>query len=75
VALTLAEAQLLRANYLAALNAIASGQSYTIGTRQLTRANLAEVRKSFAEYDQLVDALSAGKSGGIPMRRFMPRDL
>jgi len=75
VALTLAEAQQLRANYLAALNAIASGQSYTIGSRTLTRANLAEVRKAFAEYDQLVDSLSAGKRGGIPVRRIMPRDL
>ena len=75
MALSLAEAQQLRANYLAALNAIASGQSYTIGSRTLTRANLAEIRKSFAEYDQLVDQLSAGKSGGIPVHRIMPRDL
>jgi pyridoxine/pyridoxamine 5'-phosphate oxidase len=75
VALTLAEAQQLRANYLAALNAIASGQSYTIGTRQLTRANLAEVKKSFAEYDQLVEQLKSGRGGGIPVRRIMPRDL
>lgn len=75
MALSLAEAQALRAAYLAAIQAIATGQSYTIGTRTLTRANLAEVKKSFAEYDQLVSSLSAGGSGGIPAFRVMPRDV
>jgi hypothetical protein len=76
VALTLAEAKDLRALYLAAIKAIATGQSYTIGARTLTRADLPDVKKSFAEYDQLVDQLTAGcGAGGIPSRRIMPRDL
>lgn len=75
MALTLAEAQTLRTAYFEALQAIATGQSYTIGSRSLTRADERFVAAKFAEYDQLVTALSAGKSGGIPVRRFMPRDL
>lgn len=39
--------------YVEAERAILSGQSYTIGNRQLTRANLSEVRK---EIDNLVEA-------------------
>jgi hypothetical protein len=74
VALTLAEAQRLRAAYLAALEAIATGQSYTIGTRTLTRASLAEVSKKFAEYDQLVDALTNGSSGSVRVYRPTPVD-
>lgn len=76
MALTLAEAQTLRAAYLAALTAIASGQSYTIGSRSLTRANLAEVKKAFAEYDALVDDLTNGTTGGgVRAFRVIPRDL
>lgn len=75
MALTLAEAQSLRTAYFNALQAIATGKSYTIGTRELTRADETFISQKFAEYDQLVDALIAGKSGGIPVRRIMPRDL
>lgn len=39
--------------YVEAERAVLSGQSYTIGNRQLTRANLAEIRK---EIDDLTDA-------------------
>lgn len=35
--------------YLEAETAILTGQSYTIGNRTLTRANLAEVRKAIEE--------------------------
>lgn len=75
MALTLDEAKALRENYLAALNAIATGKSYTIGTRTLTRADEQFVAKKFAEYDQLVTALAAGRSGGIPVFRGVPRDV
>jgi len=76
VALTLAEAQRLRAAYLAALEAIATGQSYTIGSRTLTRADLVEVKKSFNEYDAAVTALQAGRApGGVRAVRVVPRDL
>jgi hypothetical protein len=75
VALTLAEAQALRAAYLAAQEAIATGKSYTIGTRTLTRADEAFIARKFAEYDQIVDALTAGDTAGVRMMRFVPRDL
>lgn len=75
MALTLAEAQQLRAAYFDAQLAIASSKSYTIGTRILTRADEAYVARKFAEYDQLVTALSKGCSGGVPVFRIMPRDL
>lgn len=75
MALSLAEAQQLRAAYLAAQLAIASSKSYTIGSRILTRADEAFVARKFAEYDQLVDALTKGTSGGIPVFRVIPRDV
>ena len=43
-------------NYYAAERAVLSGQSYTVGNRTLTRANLAEIRAS------IDDLLSAGAS-------------
>lgn len=75
MALSLDEATALRAAYLAALTAVASGKSYTIGTRTLTRADEQFISKKFAEYDQLVDALSNGRGGGVPIFRVVPRDL
>ncbi len=75
MALSLDEATALRAAYLAALTAVASGKSYTIGTRTLTRADEAFISRKFAEYDQLVDALQSGRGGGVPVFRVIPRDL
>ena len=43
-------------NYYAAERAVLSGQSYTVGNRTLTRANLAEIRVA------IDDLLSAGAS-------------
>lgn len=75
MALTLSEAEALRTAYYQALLALASGQSYTIGSRTLTRANLAEVKKAFNEYDQLVTDLKNGSSGGVKIFRITPVDL
>lgn len=75
MALSLDEAQSLRAAYLAAMQAIATGKSYTIGTRTLERADEAFVARKFAEYDQLVTSLSSGGNGGVRVMRFVPRDL
>jgi len=75
MALSLAEAQALRAAYLAALEAVATGKSYTIGARTLTRADERFIAQKFAEYDQLVDQLAKGGTGGVPVFRVMPRDL
>ena len=42
-------------------------QSYTIGNRQLTRANLAEIRKTINELEDELEIL-AGKSRGVSRR-------
>jgi hypothetical protein len=75
VALSLEEAHQLRAAYLAAQLAVATGKSYTIGTRTLTRADESFIARKFAEYDQLVDALKNSTSGGVRVFRVVPRDL
>jgi hypothetical protein len=73
--LTLDEAKQLRAAYLAAELAIATGQSYTIGTRSLTRADAAFVAGEFLKWDRVVTQLEAGRPAGIDMFRVTPRDL
>jgi hypothetical protein len=75
VALSLAEAQQLRADYYAALRAISTGQSYTIGQRTLTRADARFVEEQFEKYDALVDSIEAGTSSGARAFRVVPRDL
>jgi hypothetical protein len=76
VALTLAEATEFRAAYKAALLAIATGKSYTIGSRTLTRADERFVRDEFNRYDAIVDQLSKGAApGGVRAARVVPRDL
>lgn len=60
--------------YLAAESAILTGaQSYSIGHRQLTRADLSEVQK---EIDKLtVDIAQLSRGGNaIRMQRIVPRD-
>ncbi len=74
MALTLAEARLLRADYFAALRAISTGKSYTIGSRILTRADEKFVAERFARYDGLVDALASGGTAGVRVTRIVPRD-
>ena len=46
---------------------LAGAQSYAIGNRQLTRANLAEIRKTINELEDELEAL-AGKSRGVSRR-------
>ena len=75
MALSLLEAQTLRAAFLAASEAIATGKSYTIGPRTLTRADEAFVARKFAEYDQAVESLTHGGRGGVRVMRVVPRDL
>ena len=75
MALTLAEATQLRADYYAALRAIATGKSYTIGQRTLTRADERFITEQFEKYDALVDSLAAGSTSGSRAFRVVPRDL
>ncbi len=60
--------------YLLAEKAIVSGaQSYSIGNRQLTRANLTEIVEMRKEWGNLVDRLSQG-NGGARVISVIPRD-
>lgn len=51
----------------------AGGQSYTIGTRTLTRANLSEIAEMIKYWQARVNAMENG--GGIRLRRVRPLDL
>ena len=57
--------------------AVSTGQSYSIGSRSLTRANLAEIRKQIDYWEKKVAALTITTSGGRIRRakRYIPRDL
>jgi hypothetical protein len=52
--------------------AVTTGQSYSIGSRSLTRANLSEISKQINYWRREVSRLE-GK--GRRARRFVPRDL
>ena len=54
--------------------AVATGQSYKIGTRSLTRANLADIRESIQFWRREIDRLEA-KRIGARVFRGVPRDL
>lgn len=69
--ITLAQAQARLDEYLAAEAAILSGQSYRIGERQLTRANLADIQMGIKTWDARITEISA-KSGGRA-RAVVPR--
>lgn len=66
----------LKAYYRAEL-AVLSGQNYKIGTKSLTRANLAEIRKAIKELENLCSELEFKEKSGGRRRayRITPRDL
>lgn len=51
--------------------AVATGQSYQIGSRSLTRANLKEIRDTIEFWAGQVTAASARRN---PVYHFVPRD-
>lgn len=61
--ITLAQAEAQLTLWLNASTAIASGQEYSIGDRQLKRADLAEVNNSINMWQRQVNRLSGGRSG------------
>lgn len=71
--ITLGTAQTHLDAWLEAELAASTGQSYQIGTRQLTRANLAEIRQQVIFWERKVKALS-GK-GKKRVFGVIPRDL
>jgi hypothetical protein len=74
VALSVAQAQAHLDAWIAADLAVAASQSYTIGTRSLTRANAREIREQVAYWRRQVDQLTSGRSG-VRIIRAVPRDL
>ncbi len=62
-------------NWMEAEMAVASNQSYTIGSRSLTRANLSEIGERIEYWDKKVKELERANSGkgrnkifyGVPM--------
>ncbi|ANU48503.1 hypothetical protein ADH76_10060 [Enterocloster clostridioformis] len=56
---------------------VTTGQSYTIGSRTLTRANLTEIRNAIDYWNGKVNQLeNVQKTGGRNrVRRVVPRDL
>lgn len=69
--ITLDQAQAKLDLWMSADDAVAAGQSYSIGGRSLTRANTAEIRTNIEYWESRVVRLSNG-SGGIRVRRIKP---
>jgi len=61
--------------WLTAERAVATGQSYKIGTRSLTRASLKDIRDSIKFWRNEVDRLESGAGKGARVFRVVPRDL
>ena len=73
---TLEEAQAKLTLWLAAEDAVAANQSYVVDTggnrRELTRANLAEIRRSINFWRKEVTRLESGGGGGPKIRYINP---
>ena len=56
---------------------VTTGQSYTIGSRVMTRANLTEIRNAITYWDNKVKRLEniQKNRGRNRVRRVVPRDL
>lgn len=72
---TLEEAQNQLAIWIEAESAVATGQSYRIGTRQLTRASLREIAERIKYWRAEVERLKSGRKPGMRVMRAVPRDL
>jgi len=69
---TLAEARDMVRRYMDAERAVLNNQSYSIGTRTFTRADLSDIIQGRKEWQRQVDALSGG--GSLRVRQVVPRD-
>ena len=66
--ITLETAEAKLATWLAAEDAVASGQSFSVAGRSVTRADLGAIRDSINHWDGQVKRLSRGGNGGIRVR-------
>ena len=72
--ITIEEARENLKMWLEAERAVATGQSYRIGTRQLTRANLSDITERIAFWRNELEKLESGRTGARVLRA-VPRDL
>lgn len=72
---TLQEARQYLQIWIDASLAVATGQSYKIGRRELTRANLSEIKKQIDFWRSEVARLESGRSAGMKILRPIPRDI
>lgn len=61
--------------WIEAEKAVATGQSYKIGTRSLTRADLSDIAARIKFWRGELEALEDGKGQGMRVFRGVPRDL
>lgn len=73
--ITIDEARANLKMWLDAERAVATGQSYKIGTRSLTRANLSDIAARITYWRNELDKLERGGTGGIKVSRAVPRDI
>lgn len=72
--ITLETAQKQLDMWITAEEQVAHGQSYQIGNRMLTRANLTDIGKRIEYWSNKVTELSREKNGRNRMYHFVPRD-
>lgn len=72
---TLEEAKNMLAGWVEAESVVMTGQSYRIGTRQLSRANLKEIAERINFWRNEVSRLEGGRRPGARVIRIVPRDL
>lgn len=72
---TLEEAKENLRLWLEAAKTVATGQSYRIGTRWLTRASLREINEQIRFWRGEVAKLEYGYGNGVRVLRIVPRDL
>lgn len=71
--ITLAQAQTQLDAYLAAEIAVLKNQSYKVGTREFTRADLKDILDGIERWSAKVEALSSSRANGGRGRSIVPR--
>ena len=72
---TLEQARTHLQAFLEAEIAVATGQSYRIGSRSLTRADLSGIKERIHFWSNEVERLESGRPKGIRQMRVVIRDL
>ena len=71
---TLQEARQNLMIWLEAEQTVATGQSYKIGSRSLTRASLSDIAERIRFWRSEVERLESGRKPGMRVMRAVPRD-